>query len=67
MIIFNGAVWHGHTANTTAVARRSIQGYFVRLDAQSGFDFRNRLMSEARTRMSPLGRYLLSLDHKQQD
>jgi hypothetical protein len=62
MIIFNGAVWHGHTANTTAGARRSIQGYFVRRDAQSGFDFRNRLMPEARTRMSPLGRYLLSLD-----
>lgn len=67
MIIFNGAVWHGHAANTTAGARRSVQGYFVRRNAQSGFDFRNRLMLEARTRMSPLGRYLLSLEDKQQE
>ncbi len=29
MIIFNAAVWHGHTANTTPKPRRSIQGYFV--------------------------------------
>ena len=33
MIIFNAAVWHGHTANTTPKARRSIQGYFVRCGA----------------------------------
>ena len=33
MIIFNPAVWHGHTANTTPNARRSIQGYFVRCGA----------------------------------
>lgn len=29
IIIFIAAVWHGHTANTTPTARRSIQGYFV--------------------------------------
>lgn len=33
MIVFNVAVWHGHTANTTLKARRSIQGYFVRCGA----------------------------------
>ena len=33
MIIFNAAVWHGHTANTTLKARRSIQGFFVRCGA----------------------------------
>ena len=62
MIIFNGAIWHGHTANVTPDARRSIQGYFVRRGARSGFDFRNRLHSAARARMSPLARYLLALD-----
>lgn len=30
IIIFDAAVWHGHTANTTPKVRRSIQGYFVR-------------------------------------
>ncbi len=66
MIIFNGAIWHGHTANVTTCARRSIQGYFVRRGAQSGFDFRNRLSPEARDRMNPLARYLLALDHEPQ-
>jgi len=62
MIIFNGAIWHGHTANITAEPRRSIQGYFVRRSARSGFDFRNRLLPAARSRMSPLARYLVALD-----
>ena len=66
MIIFNGAIWHGHTANVTPDARRSIQGYFVRRGARSGFDFRNRLLPAARTRMSPLARYLLALDDELQ-
>jgi len=33
MIIFNAAIWHGHTANRTPKGRRSIQGYFVRCGA----------------------------------
>ena len=66
MIIFNGAIWHGHTANVTPDSRRSIQGYFVRRSAQSGFDFRNRLLPAARNRMSPLARYLLALDDETQ-
>jgi len=66
MIIFNGAIWDGHTANVTSAARRSIQGYFVRRSARSGFDFRNRLLFAARTRMSPLARYLLALDGEPQ-
>jgi hypothetical protein len=62
MIIFNGAIWHSHTANATPDSRRSIQGYFVRRGAQSGFDFRNRMDAAACSRMSPLARYLLALD-----
>jgi len=66
MIIFNGAIWHGHTANVTPDSRRSIQGYFVRRNAWSGFDFSNRLLPAVRGRMSPLARYLLALDDKPQ-
>jgi hypothetical protein len=66
MIIFNGAIWHGHTANVTPDSRLSIQGYFVRRSARSGFDFRNRLLPAARSRMSPLARYLLALDDETQ-
>ena len=64
MILFNAAVWHGHTANITPHPRRSIQGYFVRRNAHSGFDFANRLLPPARARMSPLARHLLSLDEQ---
>jgi Phytanoyl-CoA dioxygenase (PhyH) len=64
MIIFNGAIWHGHTANVTPDSRRSIQGYFVRRSARSGFDFRNRLPPAARSRLSPLAHYLLALDEE---
>ena len=66
MIIFNGAIWHGHTANATPDSRRSIQGYFVRRSARSGFDFRNRLLPAARNRMSSLARYLLVLEDEPQ-
>jgi hypothetical protein len=66
MIIFNGAIWHGHTANVTPESRRSIQGYFVRRNARSGFDFRNRLLPAVRSRMSPLARYVLALDDETQ-
>ena len=66
MIIFNGAIWHGHTANITQDSRRSIQGYFVRRSARSGFDFRNRLHFSSRARMSPWARHLLALDDETQ-
>ena len=66
MIIFNGAIWHGHTANLTPDSRRSIQGYFVRRSAHSGFDFRNRILPATRSRMSPLARYLLVLGNDPQ-
>jgi ectoine hydroxylase-related dioxygenase (phytanoyl-CoA dioxygenase family) len=66
VIIFNGAIWHGHTANVTPNSRRSIQVYFVRRSARSGFDFRNRLLPAARSRVSPLARYLLALDDERQ-
>jgi len=53
MIVFNGAVWHGHTANLSSTPRRSVQGYFVQRSAASGLAFFERLSPEARTRMCP--------------
>jgi len=61
LIIFNGAIWHGHTANNTREQRRSIQGYFVRRDAQPGIDFSTRMSPETLGRITPFARYLLSL------
>jgi len=62
MILFNAAIWHGHTANVTSRARRSVQGYFVRRAAMQGFDFRSQLRDQVQTRMCPRARYLLALD-----
>jgi len=61
VIVFDGAIWHGHMANKTSQKRRSIQGYFVRRTAQSGMDFSARMQPETRGRVCALARYLLSL------
>ncbi len=61
MIIFNGSVWHGHTANATAEARRSIQGYFVRREARSVIDLPARMRPETVARIGPLARYVLAI------
>ena len=39
MIVFNGSVWHGHGPNETSIARRSIQGAFIRRDQPPAVDF----------------------------
>jgi ectoine hydroxylase-related dioxygenase (phytanoyl-CoA dioxygenase family) len=61
LIIFNGSVWHGHTANESATVRRSIQGYFVRREARAGIDLYARMRPETLERIGPLARYMLSL------
>jgi hypothetical protein len=62
MIIFNGSIWHGHTANVTLQPRRSIQGYFVRRSAHSGLNFADRMLPETLLRISPLAKYLLAIE-----
>lgn len=61
LIIYNGSVWHGHTANSSDEPRRSIQGAYIRRNAQSGFDLISRLRPETLDRISPLARYLLAV------
>lgn len=61
MIIFNAAIWHGHTANRTFYPRRSIQGYFVRRNASPGLEFSNCIREETLARVAPLARYLLAI------
>jgi|SRR5215213_1655272 len=61
VIVFNGSVWHGHTANLTDTPRRSIQGAYIPRDAQSAIDFKSRMRSETLARISPLAKYLLAI------
>jgi hypothetical protein len=62
ILVFNGGVWHGHTANLTPNPRRSIQGNFVRRNAQASTDFSRCLLPVTQARMSVSARYLLGLD-----
>jgi hypothetical protein len=64
MILFDAAIWHGHTANVTSHPRRSIQGYFVRRNARQGLDFLSVLPDRVHARMNPIARYLLALEAK---
>ena len=61
VIIYNGSVWHGHSANRTDQPRRSIQGAYIRRDAQSGLDHAARIRPETLSRIGGLAKYLLDL------
>jgi hypothetical protein len=62
LLIFNASTWHGHSANTTDLPRRSIQGFFVPRDGRAGTDFFARMTGETRARLCPLAQYLLTMD-----
>jgi ectoine hydroxylase-related dioxygenase (phytanoyl-CoA dioxygenase family) len=62
MVIYNGSVWHGHGANLTSKARRSIQGAYIRRDAQSGVNQAARIRPDTMSRIGDLAKYLLDLE-----
>jgi ectoine hydroxylase-related dioxygenase (phytanoyl-CoA dioxygenase family) len=64
MIIYNGAVWHGHGANQTDSPRRSIQGAFIRSDLKSGFNLADRMRPETLARIGPLAKSLIVPDSR---
>ena len=61
LIVYNGSVWHGHTANRSDEPRRSIQGAFIRRGAQSGVNLPARMRPETLARLGPLAKYLLAV------
>jgi hypothetical protein len=61
LLIFNGSVWHGHTANTSERPRRSLQGAFIPRDGNAGTDFAAQMRPETFARLSPLARQVLGL------
>jgi hypothetical protein len=67
LLVFNGSTWHGHTANTTATPRRSIQGAFIPRDGQAGTDFAARMQPETRARLTPLAQWVVACDCAQSD
>lgn len=61
LIVFNGSAWHGHTANRSDGARRSVQGAFIPRDGRSATDFSGRMRPETRARLGPIAQYVLAL------
>lgn len=61
VIVYNGSVWHGHTANRSGAPRRSIQGAYIRRDARSAVNQAARILPQTRARISPLAEYLLAV------
>lgn len=61
VIIYNGSVWHGHATNESGEPRRSIQGAYIRREAQAGCDLPARMRPETLARIGPLAKYLLAV------
>jgi ectoine hydroxylase-related dioxygenase (phytanoyl-CoA dioxygenase family) len=61
VIIYNGSVWHGHTANRSGETRRSVQGAYIRRDARPGGNQAARILPQTRSRIGPLAEYLLAV------
>lgn len=61
LLVFNGSTWHGHSANRSSSARRSLQGAFIPRDGRAGTDFGARMTPDTRARLGPLARYVLAL------
>ena len=62
IIVFNGSVWHSHTANRSQRRRRSLQGHFVPRAAQPSVDHSARLHPEVLGRIGTLARYILAAE-----
>jgi ectoine hydroxylase-related dioxygenase (phytanoyl-CoA dioxygenase family) len=61
MIVFNGSVWHGHTANSSDEPRRSIQGAYIRREAPSGENLPERMRLDTLARIGLLAKYILAV------
>ena len=61
VIVYNGSVWHGHAANRVDEPRRSIQGAYIRRDAQSAVNQAARLRPETLGRIDKLAKYVLAV------
>jgi hypothetical protein len=61
LVIYNGSVWHGHTANASSEPRRSIQGAFIRRSEVSGANLPGRMTPETVARLSETARALIGI------
>jgi ectoine hydroxylase-related dioxygenase (phytanoyl-CoA dioxygenase family) len=63
VIIFNGSVWHGHTANRSNRRRRSVQGAFIPREAQAAINQASRIRQETLQRIGDLAKHVLDIGY----
>lgn len=61
VIVYNGSVWHGHAANRTGEPRRSIQGAYIRRDAEPAIKQAVSMSSDPVGRTGELAKYVLAV------
>ena len=61
IIIFNGSVWHGHTANRSNRRRRSVQGAFIPREARASIIQAARMRLDTLDRIGDLAKYVLDI------
>lgn len=62
VMLFHTSTWHGHTANTSGSARRSLQMTYIPRAARPATDFAGRMQTDTLKRLGAVARYLLGLD-----
>lgn len=62
VILFNASTWHGHTANTSGSARRSLQATYISRDARPATDFSSRMQSDTLKRLGAMALYLIGVE-----
>lgn len=62
VVVYNAHIWHGGTANRTAMHRRALHSFYVRRDLPQQQWQRKLLRPETQARLSPMMRDLLALD-----
>ncbi|MDQ2900829.1 MAG: phytanoyl-CoA dioxygenase family protein, partial [Acidobacteriota bacterium] len=67
VVVMNAHMWHGGTANRTAVPRRAMHVYYTRRDKPQQQYQKSLLSEDVQSRVSALGRWLLALDDPQND
>ena len=62
VILFNTSTWHGHTANSSGGARRSLQATYIPRPARPATDFVGRMQADTLRRLGAVARYLVGLE-----
>jgi hypothetical protein len=62
VIVYDGSVWHGFSANDSAAPRRSIQGAYIPRRGKGANDWTTRLQPETAARLSAAARRVLAVD-----